>query len=616
MFYKFPSIIDYLSTIQDSSAKEIFTLRLNGKTLEEIGTLRGLTRERIRQIESKFLKRHQIKCENEKIIFAEDRYEYLFKNYYFTRNEFKEIFNEEEHINNYLEIVYDRGKNNFNNALEDINIALKHRRLIEKYIYKNHYIIHGEYVHKTFSALLKYYIKNYVNKPTRITDLEPLIIKFVNDIDNSIEVPTGRAFEGYFERMDVICSKNKQVRYYDFSRFNFDELKDEINLDSYMGLIISTDLFIRKNTGLLVKYDLLDKYELHNLLKKIYGDSNPNITFNRMPFINVGNVDRKDILLDILQEHGELNTGKFCKILDQRLGIKEQGAFWLELIPEYKKFGGYKWFDSVAELTMEEIETLRYLLPQEFYWKKDIIDICKSKYTSFDFNKLSYNNLKKIGFTVNGSYVIKSPMTALDYFKKELLKKDRFAISEFKKYIYLQIYEEVFMELRRSLQIIEFENGEFVNIRRLIQLGITKEELVEECSKAFEFAINNVKGDYFSIHALRNLNYAFKFDALGFKDKFIESLLKFGARTSWVSLDGKCVFRKDKKPFSMSMLVRNIIKDNGCISMNNLLQQIKDNYGVKLDSFDIKVSIKDSPIYLDVITNNLYEDHQLYESMN
>lgn len=615
LYFNYQSIMEYLAKLDNSKNKEIVLLRLQGLTLEQVGEKYNVTRERIRQIESKYLKKHKIKGEN-KLVFAEDRYEYLFKKYYFSKREFDEIFGEEEIVGNYLEIVYKRGDIEYSEAMYDDLVDVNYRKMVEKHAYKNHYTIDGEYVPKTFVALLKYYVKKYAINPIRTDKLEELVKEFVYKIDSAIDVPTGRAFEGYFTRMDVISSFNKEVRYYDYSRFDYKDLLEELNIDSYMNCIISTELYERHKPGLLVKYDLRDKYELHNLLRRIYGDNHPYIRLSRMPFIEVGNANIKEILLDILQEFGDLGTGEFLKILDQRFGIEEQASLWLKRIEEYQRFGGYRWIDTIPTLTNEEISKLKSLLPNEFYWKKDILNICRFNYPSFDIEKLSYNNLKKLGFTVNKNYVIKAPLSAIDYFKKELLKEEVFNISKFKEYIYLQIYEETFMDLKQNLEIIEFDVGMFVNIKRLEKLGITKDQIIKTYTDAYEFASANIEGDYFTINSLRKLNYSFIYDNLGFGNKFIESILKYGAKTSWVSMNNVCMFRKDKEAFSFSVFIKDIICSNEGINIKDLIDYILEKYGIKVGPFEIKEYIKNNEMFLDNITGKIYKNYKSYELNN
>ena len=65
---------------------EVLQERIGGKTLEEVGAQHGLTRERIRQIEKKTIR----KIENSKVIFDEDRYKDLYTSYLVEKEFFVE----------------------------------------------------------------------------------------------------------------------------------------------------------------------------------------------------------------------------------------------------------------------------------------------------------------------------------------------------------------------------------------------------------------------------------------------------------------------------------------------------------------------------------------------
>ncbi len=80
------SIMEYINSLDDEKRRNIMTMRLNGCTLEEIGTKEGVTRERIRQITAKCLAR------------IPDVRELIYKNIYekdsLREKEFCKIYNE------------------------------------------------------------------------------------------------------------------------------------------------------------------------------------------------------------------------------------------------------------------------------------------------------------------------------------------------------------------------------------------------------------------------------------------------------------------------------------------------------------------------------------------
>ena len=95
----------------DLSSKMLIIERLNGKTLQEIGESRSITRERVRQ---KFTK------EFAKIpMVDEDKYAPLFEKYNFSEEDFIKIFNEEKYVYNYLKEKYKSGELDIEDALKD-----------------------------------------------------------------------------------------------------------------------------------------------------------------------------------------------------------------------------------------------------------------------------------------------------------------------------------------------------------------------------------------------------------------------------------------------------------------------------------------------------------------
>ena len=76
-------------------------LKLQGKSLQEIANKYGITRERVRQIENKFMLN---------IIVEEDIFRDIVEEYNFNKNEFMLIFDSNEEIYEYLKCKYEFGE--------------------------------------------------------------------------------------------------------------------------------------------------------------------------------------------------------------------------------------------------------------------------------------------------------------------------------------------------------------------------------------------------------------------------------------------------------------------------------------------------------------------------
>lgn len=98
IYYQYPSIVQYVVQLSDDDrAKQVLQARLDGKTLQEIGDQYGITRERVRQIAKKGLKK--------KPYLREDKYIYIYDHYNFTLEDFSLAFDEPTETYYYLEMI-------------------------------------------------------------------------------------------------------------------------------------------------------------------------------------------------------------------------------------------------------------------------------------------------------------------------------------------------------------------------------------------------------------------------------------------------------------------------------------------------------------------------------
>ena len=70
----------------------------------------------------------------------------------------------------------------------------------------------------------------------------------------------------------LLWTQNETIRYYDIDSRDYADLLDGLNLDSFENIELSTEKFIVDYPDLMRRYDIRNRYELHNLLKKIIKD--------------------------------------------------------------------------------------------------------------------------------------------------------------------------------------------------------------------------------------------------------------------------------------------------------------------------------------------------------
>ncbi len=115
-------------------AKKILNWRFDGRSLQDIGTELGISRERVRQIEQRALDKITT---NGKTVFYEDRYEYMFTKFSPRRDVMINYLDIDERTVNYLYIRYENWKiklkPDFANAVDDKRIPVDVRQKIIKF---------------------------------------------------------------------------------------------------------------------------------------------------------------------------------------------------------------------------------------------------------------------------------------------------------------------------------------------------------------------------------------------------------------------------------------------------------------------------------------------------
>ena len=177
-----------------------------------------------------------------------------------------------------------------------------------------------------------------------------------------------------------------------------------------------------------------------------------------------------------------------------------------------------------------------------------------------------------------------------------------------KKYSYLQIFSETFTELRTSYDVIQFSEQSFINFRKLQAFGISKQDLVDYCESAIAFA----DSDYFTIKSLENFGFYSELEDLGFDNIFYESLLKYCPKISFFRTNNVYVFKFTNDSISKTTFISNIIDKYKFIESCDLIDLLKNNYGIKVDIYELKEAISNTNIYYNSIMDTFYINYNVF----
>ena len=616
---KYPSVLEAIEDLPEDQ-KNIIASRLSGKTLEEVAKQNGVTRERIRQIVSSRLNSLHKKY----TYFSEDKYKYIFENYFINKNDWIEWIKESEYIFGYLQTMYKRGNKPLKQALEDRNVDAPIRRNIQAKDDEKYIVVGNKRIPRERKEVEDYVIYLYFQDEGTVEEFYEKYEQFLkeHDVTDANLLVTDEVRRTRENRISdshkVLWKQNRRLRYYDIDGTDFDELFDTLCLEQYENTEISTLKFIRDFPDLMKEYDIRDEYELHNLLKKACDPSRYNaIDFGRMPGIKFGNSSRASIARDMLFRLAPVSQDDLADALSEEYGFLPQSikANWLDGIDVYYLNGYYHVEDEINNLVSDaQLNELKSIMTDSFYFFDEVAAMF-SRVLGQAVKEPSSIVLKRIGFKVFSGYVIKGEDTATDYFYNEMTREDIVDHSRYGTRIrQIMAYNIVMNALKEEYVIFEFEPFKFVNSRRLQSFGIEKADIIKYCNEVKQFVGEN---EYFTIPWLRKQGFASKLDDLGFNDFFYEAILAMDPGIfSFIQRTGKrkgaALLRVGESQGSKNDFLISLIEREGSIDREDLISLCKNNYGMYYSEHNLFTAIEESDVYYDSIMEKFYANYSMY----
>lgn len=603
--------------------KEILQMRLQGITLEEIGQKFALTRERVRQIIKK--KTGDVRKQYAKVTgdrwFDEDYYWYFYENYGFDRREASVWMGIPEAVWAYLDMMdVKQGKKDMESALDDSeNLEIGLRLKVKNYLNQNKIFLDGIWVEKK-----RYELEPVIAQKICQEDIsfDAFAIAF-NDFLKEEEIPydpdlyyTDAVIRTRKARLAdarfILWKQNEMLRYYDIDSRDYTELLETLKLDTYENVEYSTMKFIREYPQLMKKYDIRDHYELHNLLRKIVPEgSYHNFRCGRMPEIKFGTFDRNKAILDILIEMAPVCTQDLCERISAEYGY-DTTVIWANYLQPFTAYfheGVYSIDQKVMRADRREV--LHRMLPGDFYYMDEIRKIYGNLYPDADLEEINPYNLKSMGFIVLSRYVLQHYPSLEAYCEHLLTREDIVTLKSLRqRFTYVPVFSQTLMELKRNLEIIEFEPGQIMNFRKLARVGITKEDIRDFCDAVYNFVSD---GSYFSAQSLKADGFESELYDLGFSDWFYANLLLADDRFSYTNVFGNIVLHKGREEITIQSFLVDRICSYGWIDIYDLMTELESCFGCTTnEKSDITHRLKNSQVYYDKILDRLYANVDLY----
>ena len=603
----YQSLNEYICSLEKEREKLVLTRRLEGYTLEEIGLELNITREYVRQIEKRIMNRiPRVK---------EDYYKLVFEKYNWNEEMFKYCYNESKTTYIYLNNKCNKGVIELELFLEDSSIDPKIRIKAEKIIFKNYITIGSSRIKKSRNDILSYILRTFCKDEVSSEELSDLYYMFLEDYElnekDEFKYPS-RYFETTLANSKKVLWKyGKKLRSYNFDSIDEDTIYTKLNLQKPEDVEYSTLKIFRDYKEIMDEWDIRDEYELHNLMKKVFEDSNKyNIKITRMPNLEFGNVDRDMQVLDLLLQMAPIDNETLANEYEKMYGVKSETALanYFMCIDEYLKDKIYS--IDFELLPNEEFNKMKEVLSKDIYLISDVKKIYKKLFPKGNLKLINTHNLKRLGFRVNTEIIYTDRIVSAErYFKNLILEKDIFDANLLDAGLTLsQTYYVALQSLRTKFEIIEFSPNIFINIRRLEEKGIFKEILLDYIDKAYEF----IGSGMFTIKYLRKKGFEHKLDDLGFEDHFYSSLLTCDSRFRFRKLSNNILLSVGQNMVSLADLVEHIVCDYRKMDIYDLVDYTKKEYGIKIERHKIQQIARDRDLYYDSIMEKVYIDYDEY----
>ena len=625
LYRRYRSFEEYIeeASVKNNRDKKIVIRRLSGETLAEIGDDYDLTRERVRQIIAKTYKEAQslYLAETGLKWFDEEYYTYFYKTYAFDKKEGAVWFNISPATWKYLDMLDIRqGNRDLSEAVNDAELDVGLRLKVKNYINRNSVYLDSVWVEKKRADLEEAAVRSCCTENTSFTDFCGIYNRFLEGhgiaFDEKLYItdevrPTRKNHLPNSRKL--LWKQNETIRYYDIDSRDYSELLEELELDSFENIEISTAKLMEDHADIMKRYDIRDQYELHNLLRKIVPEgSYHDFKCRRMPMILFGTFDRDAAVEELLIENAPIEANAFADLIHDRYGYDQATVIgtYFKGIYKYLKDGVFTLDHKVMD--PDNMAALKDALTDDFYYISEVKDIYKHAVPNGDPEDVNSYNLRSMGFSVISDCILQNYSSLEVYYEHVFTETEIVDLGKLKKrYSHAGGFYPKMMEMKRSLKVIEFEPDKGIVFSRLERSGVTREQIHDFCDKTYA----HVGADrYFSAQYLRESGFTHELYDFGFSDWFYANLLISDDRFSFTHTYGNIILYTGDTSITITSFLISRVQEHGSVDMYDLINELEEMYGCKaVDRYDVVYKLKGTGVFYDSILDRLYASSDLYE---
>lgn len=587
----------------DDRAAQILQFRTEGESLQDIGDLFELTRERVRQITVKLVRKFPL--------LFEDYFSGPFQHFRLLKTEFCRAFPDvTKEGYEYLSIRYQRGKIPLTSeSLSEYNGMWKAQ--LEEFLREKEVRDDKKTVSRT-EMVMRVLISNADNSLS--------IDEFVDEYYRYIEK------RGYpVERLKinlrsvgnhlrnakgVVFNRENKVRFCDAAPHAVWEIVD---FSQYKNTVISSELIFRNYQDEMEELDIRDGYELFYIIKSslpLWHEKQFSIRCRRVPVIIFGDASEAEQAIKLLKEISPVAYLDYYEAYEERFGVRKESAqgnpVVTNVLSAYYIDGQYI-IDVPAIDERDVPQVLAALSEKPLWFIEDIEELFDKvcKYTSHDaINAAAFH---RIGYTLHSSYAYSSSYgTALNFFDEVVFSKDVVNLTMLdRRMVNLQIFATALDKKKRALEYIETAPKVLMSIAKVRDAYNLSIEEIKEMQSLMSIFYDT---PFFNGRSIwTEVEYLPLVQKLQGNDWMLTCIMRQQEAVASLSVAGGIILSLENTTLSLSRICEWIATTHGKMSITGLEREFNDIFGTRISASKLAEKLKTSGSWDKVVTDSMDE---------
>lgn len=580
---------DFLKS--DFKNKDYLILRLKGKTLQEIGDVFGVTRERVRQ------KLQKIARDIPRINEIE-RYREFFTNYRISKDLFINVFCSNEYVYELLSLLYKKGTE----SLESDILEGKFDEDAKQFLLDSS----GTYLLKNNRKKLsrEYIIIDILQRNKKLQkyfSLDDIFYLYTEEVGNNekLKIKSTRSLSALLDRYsNIIFSFREGYRFHGIDYNNEIRQKLVEVFDLIADGAYDMNWIYEKNPVLMKELDILNGYELHFFCKKYKILSNT-VTLGRNPGFVKGKLTKREYILLELKKFNGSSLDEFIDYMVRNYGFNGD-TLTAYVLSEFTNHIQNRVVYFEQDQYYTQVSALKESLRDDIYEKNEFYSIVRR---DLNLNEINSELVLNLGFVEKGGIIVKQKYrSGMEAFTTYILSHKIFHVGD-KPIFRTNEYYSSIQRLESELQILKISETSYINVEHLENRGFDKKKLLQFISRVIDFTSD---GEYFSIISLINNGFSDSLLEDGFELISLDRLISTSDEVKAVSVGFPNIYCRSKTKKNLNeFLIDELLK---CESANleDFTDDINSKYGLNLDEYSVRVKLVEEGAYYSDILNKVY----------